>query len=389
MTAWPEVALHYLVRFGNGLDYTEVEDLEGEVPVIGSGGPFTRASRPLYTGESVLFGRKGTIDKPRHESAPFWTVDTMLYTVLGPRVHGRWLYYWATTVPFGLYSTSTALPSMTSAVLGRLRVKLPPLVQQRTIAAFLDRETAKIDALIEKQDSLIDRLRERREVLIRTAVVGTDHTVDRKPVPESPWLGTIPEHWATRPLWTLFRREKRTGFVDEPMVSVFRDHGVVFKDDFANLNVTAEDRSIYQLVEPGWLVINRMKAWQGSVGVSAIRGISSGHYLCFRPLHSESPEYLNWLFRSPQYRDGFAQLSRGVRPGQAEIDNDLLRHLAVVLPPVAEQRAILHRIQEATAEIDALAAKAMRFVELAWERRSALITAAVTGQIDLTGEVAA
>src|SRR5579875_3961930 len=107
----------------------------------------------------------------------------------------------------------------------------------------------------------------------------------------------------------------------EPMLSVFRDFGVVAKDSRENLNQTAENRSIYQLVHPGWLVTNRMKAWQGSVGISALRGIVSGHYICFAPLHKENHNYLNLLFRSPRYAVGYGLISRGVRIGQAEIDN--------------------------------------------------------------------
>jgi hypothetical protein len=86
-------------------------------------------------------------------------------------------------------------------------------------------------------------------------------------------------------------------------------------------------------VGPGWLVTNRMKAWQGSVGISSHRGIVSGHYICFRPKHDEVGDYLNWLLRSNRYVAGYQTLSRGVRPGQAEIDNDLLRTLQVVVPP--------------------------------------------------------
>ncbi|NEK47155.1 restriction endonuclease subunit S, partial [Rhizobium leguminosarum] len=110
------------------------------------------------------------------------------------------------------------------------------------------------------------------------------------------------------------------------------------------------------------------------------------HYLCFRPLHGENHKFLNWLFRSPQYRHGFAMLSRGVRPGQAEIDNDQLRKMPVVLPPLEEQREIADHLDRETAKIDALIAKAERFIELAQERRAALITAAVTGQIEIPTE---
>lgn len=169
---WQNISLHHLVRFNNGQDYTAVEDPEGEIPVYGSGGPFTTVNSYLYDGESVLFGRKGTIDKPLHVHGKFWTIDTMFYTALGPKICGRWLYYWATTVPFGLYSTNTALPSMTSGVLGRLKLSLPPLSEQRAIADHLDDVTAKIDTLIAKAEESIALSQERRAALITAAVTG-------------------------------------------------------------------------------------------------------------------------------------------------------------------------------------------------------------------------
>ena len=94
----------------NGQDYKEVADHLGDIPVIGSGGEFARASRPMFTGESVLLGRKGTIDKPLYINGPFWAVDTMFYTLIDRRAEGRFVYYAATTIPFDFYSTNTALP---------------------------------------------------------------------------------------------------------------------------------------------------------------------------------------------------------------------------------------------------------------------------------------
>lgn len=152
-----------------------------------------------------------------------------------------------------------------------------------------------------------------------------------------PWLGRVPANWKTKPLWSMFERIKDTDHPEEVMLSVFREHGVIAKDSRDNINRTAENRSIYQLVHPGWLVANRMKAWQGSVGVSALRGIVSGHYICFAPRHNEDHRYLNWLLRSTAYTDGYTLLSRGVRIGQAEIDNDELRLMPILLPPVEEQ----------------------------------------------------
>lgn len=189
-----------------------------------------------------------------------------------------------------------------------------------------------------------------------------------------------PAHWGSAPLWALFDRVKDVGHPDEEMLSVYREHGVVKKssrDD--NTNQTAEDRNIYQLIDEGWLVVNRMKAWQGSVGISPLRGIVSGHYLCFRPKHGEDPRFLNWLLRSEVYALEYARMSRGVRPGQIEIDNDDLRALRVALPPQDEQHRIAKFLDAEVDRIDTLRRIHSHARSALLERRAANVFNAVTG----------
>lgn len=193
------------------------------------------------------------------------------------------------------------------------------------------------------------------------------------------WLGKVPSYWTKKPLWSMFERIKDVDHPEEQMLSVFREFGVVTKDSRDNINKTAENRSIYQLVHPGWLIVNRMKAWQGSVGISPFRGIVSGHYICFAPRHQENSRYLNWLLRSTAYANGYALLSRGVRIGQAEIDNDELRLLPILLPPVEEQRAIADYLDRETARIDTLIEEQQRLIEMLRERRVATISEALDG----------
>ncbi|MFE7558522.1 restriction endonuclease subunit S [Kitasatospora sp. NPDC057500] len=186
--------------------------------------------------------------------------------------------------------------------------------------------------------------------------------IDRSVLASVAW----PSEWRTVPLWALFDRVKDVGHPQEELLSVYRELGVVKRagrDD--NFNKAAPDRNIYQLIDPGWLVVNRMKAWQGSVGISPYRGIVSGHYICFRPRHREESRFLNWLLRSGIYATEFASLSRGVRPGQVEIDNDLLRVLPVKLPAVDEQRRIADFLDAETARVD-------RIVEARDAQRSTL-----------------
>ncbi|RMB57853.1 restriction endonuclease subunit S [Tessaracoccus antarcticus] len=376
------------VRYVRTTDVKTLQTLTSDESAVGVSA--SEAEAALATTGDILMTRSGSLGTSYfHQSSEPVCFAGYLVRMRPDlkRTDGRFLAWWASSQDhkdqIAVGATRSTIDNFSAAKFRAMRVPLPPLDEQRHVADFLDRETAQIDALIEKQGNLISTLVERRTALIRHAIGGgaTGGTLERR---SQSWLGPVPEHWSQRPLWSMFRREKRTGFVDEPMVSVFREFGVVFKGDFDNLNVTAEDRSIYQLVEPGWLVVNRMKAWQGSLGISAIRGISSGHYICFRPMHSERPDFLNWLFRSPQYREGLAANSRGVRPGQAEIDNLLLRQMPVLVPPLEEQTRIVDFLERETSKVDELIARSGLFIELARERRAALITAAVTGQLDVT-----
>ena len=97
---WATLKLKHLARIRNGRDYKAVEVESEGYPVIGSGGPFSLASTYLYDGESLLLGRKGTVEKPLYVNGPFWTVDTMFYTELSEWASGRFLYYYATCFRF-------------------------------------------------------------------------------------------------------------------------------------------------------------------------------------------------------------------------------------------------------------------------------------------------
>ena len=188
-----------------------------------------------------------------------------------------------------------------------------------------------------------------------------------------------PRNHVPRPLWSMFERIKDVGHPEEEMLSVYRDHGVVRKESRTdNFNKTAENRNIYQLVHPGWLVVNRMKAWQGSLGISSLRGIVSGHYLCFRPRHDEDPKFVNYLLRSDVYTTELRRLSRGVRPNQLEIDNDLLRTVPVFLPDKESQRRIAAFLDIEMERIDQLIASKALMIERAEERFESAVHRAVT-----------
>jgi type I restriction enzyme S subunit len=192
---WALGSLKHLAWIRSGRDYKDVESPDGEYPVIGSGGQFAKAHRYLHDGESVLLGRKGTIDKPLYIHGRFWAVDTMFYTEIGSGASAKFIYYNALTIPFQYYSTSTALPSMTQSDLLNHPCAIPALEEQAQIARFLDHETTRIDALIDEQKRLIELLKEKRQALISHAVtMGLDPAVPMKNSGVE-GLGEVPDHW--------------------------------------------------------------------------------------------------------------------------------------------------------------------------------------------------
>jgi len=193
------------------------------------------------------------------------------------------------------------------------------------------------------------------------------------------WLGELPSHWTTKPLWTLFRRTKRVGHEGEQLLSVYRDYGVIPKssrDD--NNNRASEDLAPYQLVMPGDLVINKMKAWQGSVGISEHRGIVSPAYFVYESTNHEDMRYLHYLMRSTRYITGYLSMSKGIRVNQWDLEPQYHSRMPVVLPQRIEQSGIATFLDRETAKIDELIAEQRHLIELLAKKRQATILHGVT-----------
>ena len=197
------------------------------------------------------------------------------------------------------------------------------------------------------------------------------------------WLGSIPRQWRLKPLWGMYRRTKRDGYPNEELLSVYRDYGVIPKasrDD--NFNKPSDDLATYQLVNSGDLTINKMKAWQGSVGISEHRGIVSPAYFVYERQHDECSRYLHYLMRCDRYIAGYFSLSKGIRVNQWDLDPVYHSRLPVLLPTYDEQVAIAVFLDFETAKVDSLVAEQERLIALLKEKRLALISHAVTKGLD-------
>jgi type I restriction enzyme S subunit len=255
---------------------------------------------------------------------------------------------------------------------------------QVAIARFLDRETRLIDGLIEKKTRFIALLNEKeRAAISRLVRRGLDRQV---PTIDSrvDWRGLVPAHWVRGRMKDHFRQEKRQGYETLTVLSVYREFGVIEKssrDD--NINKTPEDLTKYQLVNPNDLVINKMKAWQGSMGIAQMRGITSPDYVVMRPIAEHDPRYMHHYLRAQPMPWVYRLISNGIRTDQWRMEPEEFLGLPVFMPPIEEQRRIAERIDVELERIRGLITLTERSIDLLREKRSALITAAVTGKIDV------
>ncbi|MBF2297079.1 restriction endonuclease subunit S [Staphylococcus epidermidis] len=151
----------------------EIENDGGHIPVFGSGGVFKYTDTKLYDRESVLFGRKGTIGKPLIVNQPFWTVDTMFYThIFENRAFPKWLYYILISLPWDVYSTQTAIPSIVGSEIESIRIPVPAIEEQQQIVEYLDDKVTTIDRLIEDKTKVIEELENYKKSLIYEYVTG-------------------------------------------------------------------------------------------------------------------------------------------------------------------------------------------------------------------------
>ncbi|MFP3542729.1 restriction endonuclease subunit S [Rhizobium sp. SIMBA_035] len=270
---------------------------------------------------------------------------------------------------------------------GKIVLPFPDPEEQAAIAQFLDRETAQIDGLIEKKGRFIELLKEKRAAVITHAVTkGIDADVPMKDSAVE-WIGQIPMHWDVIRIAALFREAFRVPDPNLPVLSVSIHDGVTdgeLSDEERDRKVVlSEDRTKYQGVAPGDLVYNMMRAWQGAFGAVAVNGLVSPAYVVACPISQFRTKFIEHLLHTRSAAEEIRRFSRGIADFRMRLYWDHFRNLRVCMPPLDEQDAILSYIDRETVRIEGLISKTNRSIELLKEKRSALITAAVTGKIDV------
>jgi type I restriction enzyme S subunit len=286
-------------------------------------------------------------------------------------------------------SVGVSYPAINASELMRFTIPIPDQDEQAAIAAFLDRETSKIDALIAEQKKLIALLKEKRQALISHGVTkGLDPTVPMKDSGVE-WLGRVPAHWELARLAAVFCEVSDVGHDGLPILSVSIHDGVsdreLSESELDRKITRSDDRSKYKAVEPGDLTYNMMRAWQGGFGAVLVAGQVSPAYVVARPTRTVCTAFIEQLLRTPQAIEQMRRYSRGVTDFRLRLYWEEFKNIHVALPSPQEQQAILDAVSVEAAAFDSLVKETERAIALLKERRSALISAAVTGKIDVRG----
>jgi type I restriction enzyme, S subunit len=375
------------------LNAAERSDRPGPIPYWGANTVQGYVDEALIKEPVVLVGEDGAPFFERERPVAFF-VDEPIWPnnhihVLRPHanVHGPWLAYALNDVDYSLYVTGATRDKLTQSALMAMRLEFPPLEEQRAISAYLDVEAGGIDHLVNEQTALIETVRERRAAVVDHAVwFGLDNAelacTGVQPAP------LAPAHWRrARNKEILAESADVSVGGSEELLSVSHLTGISPRSEKNVTMIEAESLDGYRIVQPGDLVINTMWAWMGALGVSNIHGIVSPAYAVYRPRPDAEfhPPFFNYLYRSTGYVAEMTRWSRGIWSSRLRIYPEVFLRLCTVVPPLDEQRRIAGYLDEQTAQIDTLIAEAESFIKLAKERRAALITGAVTGQLDIAG----
>ena len=384
----------------DGWTYIGLEDVE---PESGKYAPTEGASRQtedsmvgVHRAGDVLYGKL----RPYLRKAIVADQDGLCSTeflVLSPRRStAPWLHRWLltpeVTQQIEAGCDGAKMPRADWEHVGSIPIPLPPFAEQTAIATVIDREIARIDALIAKKTRFIELLKEKRQALITHAVTkGLDPNVKMKDSGVE-WIGEVPEHWATTRLKHVSRALIGLTYAPEDVVSdgsgitVLRSSNI--QDGQLDLTDIVQVRAVADpelMVRVGDILICSRNGSRALIGKNILldeRSIGCTFGAFMTVIRGSFNDFLYYVFNSTMF-DANSALYMTSTVNQLTIS--MIANMEIPLPPEKEQRAIVSRLRKGLSSLDALLLQTQRSIDLLKERRSAFITAAVTGQIDLRG----
>ena len=379
--------LKYHLKVKNGREVTnEVNYDDNVIDVYGSGGVLKYTDKKLFTGPSVLFGRKGTIGKPLYVEGDFWTVDTMYYTEIYSGNSPRYFYYLLEVFPWNQIVTQTALPSIVGSEVENYELNIPSEETQKIIAKYLECKCVEIEALLNHKEHLITLLEQQRLSIITEAVTkGLNPNVKMKDSGIE-WIGVIPDHWGS----LTFRRVT----ILQQGLQIAQEERF-YEDGFNRYEYITVKSLNYQyhvkeyVENPSHRVICNenevLLARTGATGL-VVTGVSGAFHNNFFKVNFNSgkviKDYLVYYLKQAKIQEHF-QLVAGTTT-IPDLNHGSFYDTALVLPDLNEQQEIVTYLDLKLKNLERLKDKIGEQVEKLHEYRQSLIYEAVTGKIDVS-----
>ncbi|EOF5144817.1 TPA: restriction endonuclease subunit S [Klebsiella michiganensis] len=384
--------------------YIGLEDVEagsGQYkPTNGSSRQSEDSTVGIFYEGDVLYGKLRPYLRKAIISEMAGCCSTEFLVLRAEKTEPRWLQEWLLTpdVTHQIVSgcEGAKMPRADWGHIGSIEVVYPDQPEQAKILTSLDRETARIDALIEKKTRFIELLNEKRQALITHAVTkGLDPNVKMKDSGIE-WIGQVPEHWEVKPFKYILSAPMSYGAnesaeSDDPnhpryiRITDLTENGILREDTFKTL---PWDKAYSYLLSDGDILLARSGA---TVGKSFLYRETNGAacfagYLIKASCDEEKalPKYIYAYLQSHSYWEYIS--GSNIQSTIQNVSAEKYSSMVLPVPQREEQATIVATLDRETARIDALISKAEQSITLLKERRAAFITAAVTGQIDLRGK---
>lgn len=297
-----------------------------------------------------------------------------------------YLYQFFTIGQFGIFDSivnRVSIGHLTKDKLINIEIIQPPIEEQTAIAHYLDEKTAQLDTAIVQKEQMIALLKERRQILIHRAVTqGLDPSVKMKDS-RVEWIGEVPEHWEIHKVKHIFRLiiEPAPKNNDYELLSVYTEIGVKPRKELEERGNKASTTDGYWVVKKGDIVVNKLLAWMGAIGISEYDGVTSPAYDILRATRPIVGIFYHNLFRTPICISELRKHSRGIMDMRLRLYFDKFGDVRVPYPPLEEQILIVNFIQNITEKIE----KAIRLkeseIEKLKEYKGSLINSVVTGKV--------
>lgn len=268
--------------------------------------------------------------------------------------------------------------------LEKLKIPAPNMEEQRQIISYLDDKCSKIDFIISESQKSIDEYKKLKQSIITEAVTkGLDKYVQMKDSGLK-YLKEIPKHWKVLRIANLYSEYQETGRTDLPILMVSINSGISDKEvgdeDRVRKVIRSDDKSVYKVVHPNYLVYNMMRAWQGAFGASKVDGLVSPAYVVAKPKIDINSHYMEALLRTPNLTEVIRGRSYGVADFRLRLYWPYFKDIYVCVPPVEEQNAIMENIEQLTEKADALIAEKQSLIDDLEAYKKSLIYEVVTGK---------